>query len=480
MESFEEDGYWWQPENPKKRIAGRLSFNPDTGGQLSLLDDFDGIERLGKMGDQITIQGISESGKQYSLFECWKNSSSLVSLEFRPSGYLVNTIIKGHFFQNLDDIRFDSFRVYFKSLDDWLGQVILFLTFPKDSETSTNGYSLEYKPESLPEYSIPNFGKIEFLFSHNILSEPLPVIHNFTAKTEFYVKFTPELPASYDDILNQYSSDFCNFLTLAIQNPSYPYKITGFINSINMELGGAAYPTPIEIYQDLNYLRPKEKRIPPHKLLFSYRKIQADFSEYYQNWIRLSRSIKPSIDLYFSTQYRKSLYLEESFQNVVRAIEVYHRRSEKYRSEFGLKKGSGPLQKSLPDLIPANIDEDFRNSQKNKNPHYHRYILRNRIQDLLVLCVDEYANILSDLYENPSDWAKKVADRRNFLTHRENDQEIDHHELYLWMLQGSLLLQILFYREIGFDKESIIEMIKKNKLFEEIRLNRKVCSDKNL
>jgi hypothetical protein len=75
MESFEEDGYWWQPENPEKRIAGRLSFNPDTGGQLSLLDDFDGIERLGKMGDQITIHGISESGKKYSLFECWKNSS---------------------------------------------------------------------------------------------------------------------------------------------------------------------------------------------------------------------------------------------------------------------------------------------------------------------------------------------------------------------------------------------------------------------
>ena len=472
MESFEEDGYWWQPENPDNRIAGRLSFNPDTGGQLSLLGDFDGFERLGKMGDQITIHGISESGKQYSLFECWKNSSSLVSSGFRSSGYLVNTIIKGHFFQNLDDIRFDSFRVYFKNLDDWLGQVILFITFPKGIETSTNSYSLEYKPESLPEYNLPNFGKIEFLYSHNIHSEHLPYIHNFTAKTEFYVKFIPESPASYDDILNRYSSDFCNFLTLVIQNPSYPYKIIGFINSINMELGGTSYPTPIEIYQDLNYLKPIEKRIPPHELLFSYRTIQTGFSEYYQNWIRLSRSIKPSIDLYFSTQYRKSLYLEDSFQKVIQAIEVYHRRSEKYRGEFCTKEEYNPLLKSFLDQIPINkIDDDFRNSLKNKLSYNYQYSLRKRIQDLLVSCIDEYGDIISGLYEKPSVWAKKVADRRNFLTHREKDQEIDYHELHLWMLQGSLLLQILFYREIGFDGESIVEMIKNNKLLNQIQMN---------
>lgn len=472
MESFEEDGYWWQPENPDNKIAGRLSFNPDTGGQLSLLGDLDGIERLGKMGDQITIHGISESGKQYSLFECLKNSSSLVSSGFLSSGYLVTTIIKGHFFANLDDIRFDSFRVYFKHLDDWLGQVILFITFPKGIETSSNRYSLEYNPESLPENIIPNFGKIEFLYSHNIHSEPLPVIHNFTAKTEFYVKFTPELPASYDDVLNRYSSDFCNFLTLAIQNPSYPYKITGFINSINMELGGISHPTPIEVYQDLNYLKPKEKRIPPHEMLFSYRTIQTGFSEYYQNWIGLSRSIKPCIDLYFSTQYRKSLYLEDSFQKVIQAIEVYHRRSEKYGGEFCMKEEYEPLLQSFLDQIPVNIDGDFRNSLKNKLSYNYQYSLRKRIQDLLVSCVDEYGSTFSDLYEKPSDWAKKVADRRNFLTHRENDQEIDHHELYLWMLQGSLLLQILFSREIGFDKESIIERIEKNNLLEQIRLNR--------
>ncbi len=480
MESFEEDGYWWQPENPEKRIAGRLSFNPDTGGQLSLLDDFDGIERLGKMGDQITIHGISESGKKYSLFECWKNSSSLGSLDFRPSGYLVTTIIKGHFFQNLEDIRFDSFNIYFSNLGDWLGQEILFVTYTQNIDTSSMSYSLEYKPEQLPEYYIPHVGKVEFHFDHKTNSEPFPVIHDFTAKTEFYVKFTPESPASYDDILNRYSSDFCNFLTLALQNPSNPNKITGYINSIKMELGEKSYPIPIEIYQDLSYLKPEKKRIHPHDLLFTYRKIQTDFSEYYQNWIGLSRAIKPSIDLYFSTQYRKSLYLEDSFQKVIQAIEVYHRRSEKYRGEFCTKEEYEPLLQSFLDQIPVTIDADFRNSLKNKLSYNYQYSLRKRIQDLLVSCVDEYGGVISDLYEKPSDWAKKVADRRNFLTHRERDQEIDYPELYLWMLQSSLLLQILFYREIGFDKESIIEMIKRNKLLEEIRLNRKVCSDKNL
>lgn len=471
MDSFEEDGYWWQPEEPEKRIAGRISFNYDTGGRLSLLGDFEGLERLGKIGDEITIHGITETDKRYSLFGCLKLSASFSTSGFRSAGYSVNTILKGHYFSNLDEIRFDAFKIYFNNLGDWLGNEIFFVTYTQSSESSKMSYSLEYKPEKLPEYDIKNFGKMEFLFDHNINSEPFPLIHTFTAKTNFYVKFTPMTPVTYNDILNRYSIDFCNFLTLAIQKPSYPNRFSGYINSINIELGGKSYPIPIEIHQDLSYQKTDGKRTHPHDLIFSYRKIQTNFPEYYKNWIDLSRSIKPAIDLYFSTQYRKSLYLEDSFQKVIQAIEVYHRRSDKYQGEFCKKEEYQPLLQKFLEQIPESIAPDFRSSLRNKLSYNYQYSLRKRIQDLLILCIDDYGTIISCLFEKPSEWAKKVADRRNFLTHREIDQEIEYRELYLWMLQASLLLQILFYREIGFDKESIREMIKQNKLLELIRMN---------
>lgn len=280
MKSFRETGYFWLPEFPEKKIAGELAFNPDTGGTIEVFGVFDDVEKIDLFSERITIHGLSQSGKNYSLFKCLKVSSSFNFPGIPFATYNVHIILKGHLFFDLDAVRLNSFCIYFTNLDDWLGHKILFHTIELDDKSSILRYSVEYRPETMPEYNISGAGTLNFLYEYTIKVEPVPVIHNFTAKTEFFVKFTPENPVGIYEMNTRYSADFCNFLTLAIQNPSYPYKFVGYIKS-ETESEGNSDPVQIDIYQRTRSFNQDYKRIHPSELLFSYRKIQSCFSEYY-------------------------------------------------------------------------------------------------------------------------------------------------------------------------------------------------------
>jgi hypothetical protein len=272
-----------------------------------------------------------------------------------------------------------------------------------------------------------------------------------------------------DEIINVYSYQFCNFLSFALQKPSHPQRIIGYVSSLTYQIEEKTYPIPIEVFQDLTYHVKDSKRVQPFDLLFSYRDIAPRFSEYYANWIQFSYRCKPSIDLFFSLKYRQSLFLEDSFQKVIQAIEVFHRRSLLYPEEFCSPEDYEQIWANFYAVIPDSISKDFRESIITKIKYFNQYSLQRRIKDLLLSFQNEYGEIIKEIFGNRSEWAKKVSDRRDHFTHHENDKSLDYQELYLWTIQGKLLLNIVIMREIGFEKGLIIEMIKKDNFYKDAK-----------
>ena len=469
MNPFEAIGYWWLPDDPETKLCGTLTFDPETGGKLSTPGFFEDITQMNQPPEYIWIHGRSKSGKEYTLQKCLKTASSINFSGINSAEYDITTILEGGLFSEKEEIEFYSFRIYFSNLGDWLHQIILYCHQTFETDTNKHRYSIEYNPEQFPSYTIEGLGQIEFRYNHEINPQPSHVIHNFTATTDFFVEFTPEKPATLEEILNVYSYQFCNFLSFALQKPSHPQRIIGYISSLAFQIKEKTYPIPIEVFQDLTYHVKDTKRVQPFELLFSYRDIAPRFSEYYANWIQFSYRCKPSLDLFFSLKYRESLFLEDSFQKVIQAIEVFHRRSPLYPEEFCSPEDYEPIWATFYGVIPDSISDDFRESIITKIKYFNQYSLQRRIKDLLRTFQNEYGEIIKEIFGNRSEWAKKVADRRDHFTHHENDKTLEHQELYLWTIQGKLLLNIVIMREIGFEKDLIIEMIKKDNFYKDAK-----------
>ncbi|MDD3051458.1 MAG: hypothetical protein PHR06_09970 [Candidatus Cloacimonetes bacterium] len=469
MNSFETLGLWWLPDTPDIKISGTLSFSPDTGGNLSLFGSLNKSDQFGLNHERITIHGISQSGKEYTLLKCLNTSSSFNLPGIPTYEYNITTILEGNHFLDEEEIKFDSFRIYFSNLEDWLNQKILFFTQTIEPETNKQRYTVEYEPEQLPQHSIEGMGTIKFLYNHHSHYDPVHVIHNFSATTEFFVEFTPDSPASLEKILNYYSYHFCNFLSLAIQKPSYPLRFVGYISSHTKQIEDKQYPIPIEIFQDLIYCIKEQKRVQPYNLLFSFREIHQNFSDYYKNWVNFSEIHKPSVDLFFSLQHHDRIYLEDSFQKIIQALEAYHRRSPDYQKDFCSPEEFESLKATFLDCIPEDTPDDFKNSMKTKISYFYQYSLQRRLKEILKTCKNDYGPIILEIFGNIPEWAYNVANRRDHFTHHEQDEELDHRELFLWIIQGKLLFHIIFLREIGFDKEFIIQKIKSDDLYKQLK-----------
>ena len=246
-----------------KKIPGTLIFDPDTGGKISILGSFEDITQMNQPLKYICIQGRSKSGKEYTLQKCLKTASSINSSGINLSEYDITTIFEGGLFSDKEEIAFDFFRIYFSNLGDWLNQKILYLTQTVETETNKHRYSVEYNPEQFPSYTVEGLGLIEFSYNHETHFEPSHVIHNFTATTDFFVEFTPEKPATLEEILNRYSYQFCNFLSFALQKPSHPQRIIGYVSSLVFQIEEKTYPISIEVFQDLTYHIKDTKRVQP-------------------------------------------------------------------------------------------------------------------------------------------------------------------------------------------------------------------------
>jgi len=73
MTHFEKQGYWWLPENPTLRVPGTLTFDPETGGKLSLLGSFEQSERRTSIKIRQRVQTFNRVGGYYR----WKQFYAL-------------------------------------------------------------------------------------------------------------------------------------------------------------------------------------------------------------------------------------------------------------------------------------------------------------------------------------------------------------------------------------------------------------------
>jgi hypothetical protein len=261
-----------------------------------------------------------------------------------------------------------------------------------------------------------------------------------------------------------------DFLTLGVGEPVYPIEVVGYCDANKKVFeNGKEYQPPIQIFYALPWQSKPEKRVYPMNMLFTLKTLHDQMEISLKRWFNQAENLKPVLDIYFSLLYREQIYSEFRFLGIVQSIETYHRRiwGGKYmQDDIFLTE----LYPKLVQSIPPGLDPGFKQSLKTGKLRYaNEYSLRKRLHDL-ACHLTEYLPLqfLNDNVERDA-FIDKVCNTRNYLTHYEpglkENAAITGKELYELYKKLRVLVDALLLEEIGFEKEQIREMIKKNEYY---------------
>ena len=109
-------------------------------------------------------------------------------------------------------------------------------------------------------------------------------------------------------------------------------------------------------------------------------------------------------------------------------------------------------------VIPQELNSDFKASLKSKLKYHNEYSLRKRIKTFIC----SHKELLPDI--NESYYSSKVTDTRNFFAHRTlelQENTATGSELYEITQNLNIIIKIILYEIIGFEKTEIEAILKK-------------------
>lgn len=451
IEGFEYKGQWWLPNEPAKAVSGTLKYNHNDGAVLELMGSFEDNKETYKMARPVVILGTSSNGKDISLHGCF-----LVRLQksypgFSISSYLAQKVFVGAHFHKTEDVRFRSINVRFSHLDEWTG---------------LSGFKIDHSKEEdvIIRYRRPNDIRVDIGgdFTITITTRVmLPAVTRFQKRAGVEQQTIARIETVHESSIENFHSiiqHLQNFLCLAVREPVYVLNMEGETETNKM--------TDMDYYPSVGifYKSPSISEAPESLLgwdmLFTYQDINTDFEVLLRNWFEKADVLKPICGLYFGILYNPHLYLENQFLSLVQAAEAFHERiyGGRYLPDSEYKAlVFTPLVNAIPD-----VNQDLKESLKNRLRYGNEYYLRTRLSELL----DKCGNIVPQLLGNRKVFIDKVVTTRNYLTHY--DQELYKHaalgmDLVSLTKKLRILMEVCLITQTGLDANKAINLFGKHR-----------------
>lgn len=435
MEELEYRGEWWlADENEEDRVGGILEFDPDEGGNLELIGSF-GDFGSGTFGEYDLIKGHTTDGKIVTLQDCYVNQSGL-SGTMQTQSVSVQKVFTGVQFSD-GDLELDKVCLSFPLLEMW---------------TATNIIGVPDGQMSGAE--IGEFDEIEAeLENANIRlnitpSQMMNRYEGMEITQQAYFCIEPDEPLTVSEFINDYIRHLQHFVCLAIGEPVNPTDVKGYF-----EHGGET--ERIQISYQVSDLPEVPNKKHPHKLQFNLRDI--DFEEAIQNWFEDAEGAEMTHNLYFGTQYNKTMFEENKFLSLVIALESYqsylfpdHRLMDE--DEYS------ELHDDILDMIPDDAEakgriDDLLGSIGNKGS----------LGDQLEMVFYEHEEILEDLIDM-NDVIQDAKNGRHTIAHG-LEREYDVSELGDTARLLQVVIEAIFLNAVGLGNEFVKEKLTENRKY---------------
>jgi len=451
MESFEHVGYFWCPEEPEKKIPGKLSFEYANGAELELLGSF----AEGAIGRSSIIHGYITGNYQRVTLSDYRSrsiSSSIFNEIDETKLYFERIYMcKHHWFYDIEELAFDSITVSFTHLSDWMLQDNPSRAIIHFSKHSENVYKAAHKASFILRDTIGvpyDNARIRIWVAEKT---------NYFGRTHSSINYefrcTIELRETlhFDEFSPLFEFYLPKFLNVATGSANFPVNIIG--NSSDL-------PSEVHIYYRIPGYVDRGRSFIVSDMLFTYKDVRDMLADYLTKWISNGEKLWTVYELYSQSYYRKGLDKSAEFMDLAHALEVYHRTM--YDGEYMGEEEYEPIKRKVIDAIPPDVSADHRAALKAGLKYGYQYSLRTRLRKLLSEILAKQSENIDMFIDNPSSFIHRLVETRNHFTHYDgepNEYVLRDGELYEFCLKVRVLLQICFLKDMGFPTGEISRLL---------------------
>ena len=430
-----------------RRVPGTLEYDPDEGITLQLLRTLEEDANIPSTDSASTrydrILGKTKDN-DITLCDCIVSEISGIG-SLQTEHYQANQVLVGHCFT--DSIEFSRIQVKSELIDAWAERTatsfdssIFERAEGEEPVKGQAGDTFELKVKT-PETLDAKIERGTFKLKHNISTNlRRRGGGEITDKCFFEVNFESD---NVDlDVSLDYAKKIEDFVSLALGEECWAEELIGI---------GTDDDTEIEILYPPQGTSKTASKIHPNKTYFILPNIINNYEEIIRNWFTISSKYSQSLNLYFSTRYNSRMYLNNEFFSLIQAVEVYHRRNEKFEGEYMDKNAFEEYYNELCDTIDSDFDNSFKQHLRKGTFEYaNEYSLSKRIKELIRGMDDIIESIPLEFESN----IQPIVNARNNLTH-EGDAGVSTNQLYEFSLILRALFESLILLDIGIDKEHL-------------------------
>ena len=414
-------GYFWLPSDPSNKLAGL--FTIEDGGVIKL--EFHGLfgsnpnEQWEQWEWDIILGDVEEYGKitlvDSSYSKEKKHGHGVKFKNFIECDYA----FVGAHFNAKDDLIFNNFLFRIEGLNDWMG--ISGISINKDFNNPFISYNM---PDDLiiGIDDILSFA-VTYRANRTLAFHALGANDHAEVHQDTYLKLSSSENFSFSEFFVLVKK-IANFLIFAINKQVSIDEITVHQEGLNISCTNGKelnIPQDVTVYTNQILHTPNLKEVNWNTMMFRYRDIDS-IEDTINKWLNMYEVIDPSLDLYFSTIFSKDRYVKSHFLMLAQALEALHSRTSNGKITF--------------------------------------------LERLKILC-QEFIDMKIYTQEEMDDFAKKIKDTRNYLTHYDKSKEDkiiadDEYQVYINTMKW--LLQIHFLKLLGFEQDKIYKFLRFDQL----------------
>lgn len=443
-------GLWFLPENPKKEVSGTIEFSPQNGITLEIIGGLYEFFDTNELHDPDIILGQTTTGKKITLYKCFESAWLQNYPGIKTSTYTANFLFIGHHFCSSSDLRFNSLSVAVHNLSSWL-QIYGFEKVESDYYLKSS--EIKYKlPEEL-NFDIDDQKSIAFNFTF------IAPFREKTDRIELEQKSELEIKSKnsnhFEDILNDYFH-FQHFLEIGFYENTFPNSMLLKSDNLKREIGDKKTSLHIQVYFRPHINSVLIKKNNKNNFLFRYTDIKDEFGSVIINWYKNKDLLKPITSFLTDSFNKNTPFNENSFLNIIQAIETFHRR---FRKNSILSKDE---HKDKIDKILESVNPEYKQWLQERLNFSNEPTLHMRLEEIIDGSRNE---TLDKLISDKVQFIRDVKNSRNYYTHfdkRLENKALKGNQLFYLTEKLKVLLSVTVLQEIGIENIKVEFLLQKN------------------
>lgn len=450
--SFEKWGRFGQTLDGSSVLYGRLSYDPERGISLELLEVPSGSDPFGQQRDSSMLFGCLLDGTPVTLVDCMFTKSSMGAGGMGlPTAFLVSRAVFGAHVPNVDELRVNSYTVELSSLTNWTCSTPSSLQEAKDGEKVT-GADLCFRYPDPIRVEMPH-RSFDLQISHGseMSQKPSETSINWHAGVSIQAHDGISLSEA-----GELSWESFNLMSLLIGS-----RLS--VRAVSFTPLSTAPKNEETALRLLYHQRGKhdEADVHPSEMLLPYNSIREGFGEIVDKWFARTQQFTLAANVYFGSQLLVSPAVNFKFLSVVQSLESYHR-----SVGTGIYMDQAAYDMAVQQIeLPELFEGDHRQSLKNRLKYGNEHSLRKRLTDMLGRLPETVrAKVARDVRR----FINRVVDTRNYFTHYDHDAQqrsFEGKDAFVASERLRVLLVANFLLDLGIGDEKLPDVLERNKEF---------------